>query len=269
MKSRITHSTGWRPDLPDQRDYLYSASEHHSVERSKSLPPSVNLSTSPHMPPIADQGQLGSCTAFATCAAFDYLDSVSGQPFLAPSHLFQYWNSRALEHTTSEDSGASIRDAIKVTGSIGMCAETMWPYDIAKFRTRPPKPCFAAAHGYEVSQYLRVDSTNPTELRTCLAAGFPIVFGATIFQSFEQPGPNARGEIPMPKKTEKVLGGHAQLIVGYDDIRKMFLVRNSWGTSWGINGYEWMPYAYLTNLNLADDFWTLRALQSAKAKRAA
>lgn len=262
MKSRLNpRGLGWRPDLPDVRDHLYGASIHHSREKAKALPHSVDLSTSPHMPPIADQGQLGSCTAFATCAAFDYLDSVSGEPFLAPSHLFQYWNSRSLEHTTAEDAGSSIRDAVKVTGTVGMCPEAMWPYDVAKFRTRPPKPCFTAAHGYVVSEYLRVDSTSLTELRTCLAAGYPIVFGATLYQSFEQPGPNKRGEIPMPKSGEQVLGGHAQLIVGYDDARQMFKVRNSWGTDWGERGHEWMPYAYMTNLNLADDFWTLRKLR--------
>jgi C1A family cysteine protease len=261
MKARSKpHATGWRPDLPDVRDHLYAASIHHANEKAKALPAAVDLSTSPHMPPIADQGQLGSCTAFATCAAFDYLDSTSGQPFESPSHLFQYYNSRALEHTTSEDAGSSIRDAIKVTGSDGMCHETLWPYNIAKFRTKPTKPCFADAKHYVVSQYLRVDSTSLIELKTCLAAGFPIVFGATLYASFEQPGPNSRGEIPMPKNGEQILGGHAQVIVGYDDARKMFKVRNSWGASWGVHGHEWMPYAYLTNLNLADDFWTLRKL---------
>ena len=258
-RNDLSHGTGWKPDLPDFRDHPYSFSRHSSEFAGK-LPARVDLSTSPHMPPIADQGNLGACTAFATCAAFDYLDSVSGNPFLAPSHLFQYYNSRALEHTTGEDSGASIRDAIKVTGKVGMCRETMWPYDIAKFSKRPPRPCFAEAHEYIVSEYLRVDNTDRDQLRECLAAGHPIVFGATLYESFENP--NRRAEIPMPKSGEQVLGGHAQLIVGYDDARKMFLVRNSWGTSWGIEGYEWMPYAYLTNTNLADDFWTLRKVRT-------
>ena len=261
MKISLQHGKGWRPDLPDVRDHHYGDSEHIAVERVAKLPTSIDISTSPHMPPIADQGQLGSCTAFATCAAFDYLESLSGHPFLSPSHLFQYYNSRLLEHTTSEDAGASIRDAIKVTGIDGMCAESMWPYDVAKFRTKPPKPCYVSAVGYEVSEYLSVDNTNLTELRTCLASGNPIVFGATLYESFESPGPNKNGEISMPKKNESVLGGHAQVIVGYDDARKMFKVRNSWGTSWGINGYEFFPYAYLTNESLASDFWTLRKLK--------
>lgn len=264
MKRKQEHGKGWRPDLPDQRDHLYGLSEHRAVETKKKLPASVDLAASPHMPGIADQGQLGSCTAFATCAAFDYLEASSGNRFLDPSHLFQYWNSRALEHTTGEDSGASIRDAIKVTGQFGMCAESLWPYKISKFRTKPPAKCFSKARTCEVSEYLRVDSTRLTELKTCLAAGYPIVFGATLYASFENPGPDANGMIPMPQPGEQVLGGHAQVIVGYDDAKKAFKVRNSWGTGWGVDGYEWMPYAYLTNLNLADDFWTLRKLKAAQ-----
>ena len=261
----LSHGKGWRPDLPDARDHLYASSPHLFVDVTKAaLPSRIDLSASPRMPPIADQGQLGSCTAFATCAAFDFLEASSGNAFLDPSHLFQYWNTRELEGTTGTDSGASIRDAIKVTGQFGMCAESLWPYVIKKFRTKPPAKCYARARTCEVAEYLRVDSTNIVELKTCLAGGYPIVFGATLYESFENPGPNSRGIIRMPKKGEQVLGGHAQVIVGYDDAKKAFKVRNSWGTGWGVDGYEWMPYAYLTNLNLADDFWTLRKLKAAQ-----
>jgi C1A family cysteine protease len=98
-------------------------------------------------------------------------------------------------------------------------------------------------------------------LKTYLAAEYSIVFRATLYALFEQAGPNKRGAIPLPKKGEQVLGGNAQVIVGYDDSRPMFKVPNSWGTDWTLKGDEWIPYAYLTNFNLADDFWTLRKLQ--------
>jgi C1A family cysteine protease len=62
----------------------------------------------------------------------------------------------------------------------------------------------------------------------------------------------------MPKKTERTLGGHAVLAVGYDDKAKRFTVRNSWGPGWGIKGYFTIPYAYLASRDLADDFWTIR-----------
>ena len=46
--------------------------------------------------------------------------------------------------------------------------------------------------------------------------------------------------------------------VGYDDKKKRFLVRNSWGSGWGMKGYFTMPYPYLADRNLSDDFWTVR-----------
>ena len=62
----------------------------------------------------------------------------------------------------------------------------------------------------------------------------------------------------MPKPNEAAVGGHAVLAVGYNDTQQRFVVRNSWGTGWGQKGYFTMPYAYLTDPNLSDDFWTIR-----------
>jgi C1A family cysteine protease len=95
-------------------------------------------------------------------------------------------------------------------------------------------------------------------MRSCLAEGFPFVFGFTVYASFESAKVANTGVVPMPVLAEKVLGGHAVLAVGYNDKQKRFLVRNSWGTGWGMSGYFTIPYAYLTDSNLADDMWTIR-----------
>jgi C1A family cysteine protease len=99
-------------------------------------------------------------------------------------------------------------------------------------------------------------------MKGCLAAGFPFVYGFTVYESFESAAVAKTGKVPMPKPGEKVLGGHAVLAVGYDDKQDRFLTRNSWGPSWGQKGYFTMPYAYLTEPNLSDDFWTIRLLQA-------
>jgi C1A family cysteine protease len=65
----------------------------------------------------------------------------------------------------------------------------------------------------------------------------------------------------MPGLHEAVLGGHAVLCVGYDDATQRFIVRNSWGSNWGQAGYFTIPYAYLLNENLADDFWTISLVE--------
>jgi len=95
----------------------------------------------------------------------------------------------------------------------------------------------------------------------CLAEGYPFVFGFTVYESFESPAVAKTGVLDMPKPQEKTLGGHAVMAVGYDDKAKRFLVRNSWGSDWGLKGYFTIPYDYLDSRNLADDFWTIRAME--------
>lgn len=95
-------------------------------------------------------------------------------------------------------------------------------------------------------------------MRSCLADGFPFVFGFTVYESFESQQVAKSGVVSMPKPTERALGGHAVLGVGYNDAKKTFIVRNSWGDDWGQKGYFIMPYKYLSDRNLADDFWTIR-----------
>jgi len=98
-------------------------------------------------------------------------------------------------------------------------------------------------------------------LKGCLASGYPFVFGFTVYESFESQQVAQTGIVPMPAAGEKVVGGHAVVGVGYQDSTQQFIVRNSWGPGWGIKGYFMIPYAYLTNSNLADDFWTIRTVQ--------
>jgi len=95
-------------------------------------------------------------------------------------------------------------------------------------------------------------------MKGCLASGYPFVFGFTVYDSFESQQVAQTGVVPMPGSTEQVLGGHCVVAVGYDDSQQRFIVRNSWGADWGIQGYCTMPYAYLTDPNLASDFWTIR-----------
>ena len=97
-------------------------------------------------------------------------------------------------------------------------------------------------------------------MKGCLASGYPFVFGFSVYDSFESEAVARSGEMPMPQPTERLLGGHAVLAVGYDDATQRFIVRNFWGRKWGMAGYFTMPYGYMTDSNLADDFWTIRLI---------
>jgi len=254
------HSFGWVPDIPDHRDFMYAA----PIEYMAALPASVDLR--PSCPKeVYDQGQLGSCTANAIAGALEFDQIKQALATFTPSRLFVYYNERAIEHTVGSDSGAQIRDGIKTVGSIGACPEATWPYDITKFTEKPPVPAYGKAALGKALQYQRVPQLL-NQMKGCLASGYPFVFGFTVYESFESDEVAKTGVAPMPATNEKVLGGHAVMAVGYDDNSQRFTVRNSWGPGWGIGGYFMLPYAYLTDANLADDFWTVRMVAKTAAQ---
>jgi C1A family cysteine protease len=249
---------GWVRDLPDQRDHLYAA----PVTCLTDLPPSADLRA--QCPPVYDQGQLGSCTANAIGAAIEFDLKKQSLADATPSRLFIYYNERAIEGTVDSDSGAQIRDGIKAVNKQGACPEGMWPYDIAKFAEKPSDDCYAAGLRCRAVSYSRLVQT-PGQMKGCLAAGYPFVFGFAVYESFESKEVAQSGVVPMPKPGERVLGGHAVMAVGYDDEQRNFIVRNSWGSGWGQDGYFLMPYHYLHDPNLASDFWTVRMLSAPTA----
>jgi C1A family cysteine protease len=252
---------GWIPDLPDQRDKVYQA----PLAELGPLPPRVDLRSS--CPPVYDQGALGSCTANAIAGAleFDQMKQMSSDVFL-PARLFIYYNERVMEGTVDQDSGAMLRDGIKTVNKDGAPHETLWPYVISRFRTKPSPPAYVDARRHRALLYERVVRRSD-QLRGCLASGYPFVFGFAVYESFEAPEVADSGHAPMPGPTEILLGGHAVLCVGYDDGRRWFIARNSWGSEWGMGGYFTLPYNYLFDPNLSDDFWKIESVACDENRR--
>lgn len=241
----MARAYGWRPDLPDHRDFLFTA------RAPMRLPSKVSLRAA--MPAVLDQGELGSCTAHAASMAFGFL-----RPAFELSRLKTYYEARAAIGMQDVDSGAYIRDVIKALNKLGAAPEPLWPYDIDRFAEPPPRRANTAGKKNRVSRYMRL---APSQYRRCLAEGYPFVIGFTVYESFEGENVARSGRVPMPKKREAAIGGHAVTVIGY---RKKwgapyYEVRNSWGDAWGDAGNCWMPARYLEDLDLADDAWTLRA----------
>lgn len=263
---------GWQRDLPDFRDKAPQSAEISEVlEKSKplkaaakKLPVAVDLRQ--WFSPIEDQGDLGSCTANAGIGLLEYYERRAFGRHLDASRLFLYKVTRNLMGETG-DTGAYLRDTMKAMVLFGVPPEQYWQYDIPRFDEDPPAFCYAFAENYKTIKYYRIDppGMNTTAIlstiRQKLAAGLPQMFGFTVYSSIPPSG-DGRGEIPYPQRGERVLGGHAIVAVGYDDNKIIgadqgaLMIRNSWGTEWGMGGYGWLPYKYV-EMGLAVDFWAL------------
>lgn len=257
----INQYFGWKPDVPDHRDHYFSVFRAPSA-----LPKFVDLRSS--CPTPFNQFSLGSCTANAVAGSLKFAQTKQRKNVLfTPSRLFIYYNTRSLEGTINEDSGASLRNTIKSVGKWGAPPETDWVYDISKFKVKPSSLAYTNGEKNQAIEYMRVIQT-PTTIQTCLTEGFPFVFGFSVYESFDTATTAKTGIIPMPLTTEANYGGHAVQGVGYNASNETingipgrhYICRNSWGPYWGMSGYFAMPFDYVHG-DLAADFWTIRLVE--------
>lgn len=225
-------------------------------------------------PPCFDQGSLGSCVAQSYVAVVSYLYKVRGRrnaPHFLGSALFLYYNSRALRKSTNVDSGAYLVDGIRAMVKWGVSSDACWRYRISKFKQRAPNRCYREAKRRVCRGYANMYNKNLQVLKQNLLSGLPIVVGIAIFDPFESAQVATTGIVPMPKPSDRFLGGHAVVIVGFSDdfntsgrergVTGYFLVRNSWGTRWGVQGgHFWIPYEYVLSNYYTSEMWIVSAM---------
>jgi C1A family cysteine protease len=273
----VQHAFGWKKQKPDPRDYSIN---HPQVRKFflklKEVPKSVSWRNSPNMPPIVDQGQLGSCTANAAACLIDYCEHKTNGQFLTPSRLFEYWNTEIEDGADpTQDNGATIRSALKAIGDYGAIPESWMPYHDSMPLISPTQDDFDEGKKYKATKYVLIDQPgmNPTdilaEIKSQLAQENILDFGSPVYQQIYSVGSD--GNVTMPASGERSIGGHSMCIIGYDDAhdnadgtKGAFEVRNSWGTAWGDNGYCWMPYGYVLQGSsfpdgLISDIWDLES----------
>jgi hypothetical protein len=237
---------------PSERDYRVAFRDHGVPER-------VDLRQ--YCTRVEDQGQIGSCTANAAVGALEYHYKRRDGHSPDLSRMFVYFNTRRMRGQVMFDTGAQIREAMASLLAFGACREEIWPYNPMLFAMEPPPVAYNDAALHEAIQYARVNGGQGTI--TALAQGLPVVFGTAIPQRcFEEAVRD--GVVPMltPEELDRPRqGGHAMLIVGYDNRDRVFIVRNSWGESWGDHGYCYIPYDVIDACSPAEEFWLVAALE--------
>jgi C1A family cysteine protease len=262
---------GWIPQQEDKRDYTINFSLLPG--KAAVLPASVDLR--PGCNVVDDQLSLGSCTANAAKGIMDYMEKKQGHAFLNGSRLYTYYQTRVkIEGSpANQDTGCTIRGTMQSLVTYGMCLEATWPYVISKYSIAPTAAMLAEGANYQALFYALLDPSNtPTSTilsnaKNMLAAGYPFEFGFRVYSSYTQVGAN--GLWPYPKAGEQLMGGHAVDAAGYNDTIRCpntngagaFLCRNSWSANWGMAGYFWLPYEFITRTyngaRLMSDMWAL------------
>ena len=277
---------GWMKDYPDIRDYVITTDlvseklkgQSDSVKemlttlgikkptKKEVIPTKIDLSN--WCSPIENQGSIGSCTAHAGIGVVEYYENRAFGKHLDGSRLFLYKTSRNLLNWKG-DTGSYLRATMAAMAMFGIALEKYWPYDVKRFEEEPGAFVYAIAQNFQALTYYRLDpigtdsQTLLKSVKTHLQAGLPSMFGFTCYSSLHS---GEKGKIPYPLKSEKVIGGHAVVAIGYDDTLVIkngsnkttgaLMIRNSWGEDWGVGGYGYLPYEYILN-GLAVDFWVL------------
>jgi C1A family cysteine protease len=266
---RTIKGMGWKKDNPAVRARQI-ALKHGIISSARAVikvPQAIDLRETGFLPSVYDQSALGSCTSNAIAGVYEYEQKREGNPDFMPSRLFNYYGEREIENSIPYDAGAWIRDGMTVAAKLGFPPESLWPYNISRFTERPPAQAYTEALRHRSLVYSRVMTAGrERDVKLALAAQTPVVFGFTVYSSFFDVARDGIVKVPDIAR-ENVEGGHAVVIVGYKRLKPRgafyAIVRNSWGSSWGDEGYCYFPMMWLMNEMNADDFWVIQDVTDA------
>jgi C1A family cysteine protease len=249
---------GWKPDLPSIKDWPLRMS---AVGRNTAVLPPVSPDRREINPPVRDQGKYGSCVGCSSVYGVAWLRrheprDLEGKTIM--SAMQEYYDARTADgdEWKNVDAGAYIRDAMDMLRKKGVAPESNWPYT-KPFNRTPTKSVYTAAARWKLGAHWRCNGLD--DILQAINAGYAVVGGITIYSSFWVSNTNG-GRVPMPNaQTDKLEGGHALYWDMFNQAERWVRFENSWGPNWGDRGYGYVPFDYLANPNLADDFWAMQS----------
>ncbi|MGZ3763863.1 MAG: C1 family peptidase [Mucilaginibacter sp.] len=265
------HVYGLTPTTPEE----YMAVPKYSPDAFKkqfgefslataSAPAVLSLST----PAVRDQGQIGSCTAFCGSEAYEILYNYKYGSFpdvRSPAFLYYEERVNILHQRITADNGANMVNIDQALAKYGICSEALMPYPsgdrTTAYKTPPTSAAISNALGYKITGYTLINTGDTAAVKNCIRNHVPVMMGFNVYdktstyQYFEGLNTTSYTYNPLTSSGAlasgvTLLGGHATPIVGYDDTKQAFLVQNSWGTSWGLNGFYYIPYSVFSSTKI-------------------
>jgi len=258
---KLPYKYNLKKSIEKDTDLLF----HELIDKTK-IPVSADIRSG--YSPIKNQGELGACTSFSACSVMEYLLNKN----IDLSELYFYFQERKSDGDISDDGGSTIARSAEVATNIGSCVEDLDPYDISKFADTPSAESDADAKNHKAVTKYKLQTIK--DILYCVGVlNKPVLIGIEVYESFEEIGSD--GYVPMPKQGERLLGGHALNICGYfrksgnifteieEEIELFlnksqynglyFIVRNSWGETFGDKGYIYIPAEFLQRYSY--DWW--------------
>lgn len=256
------HHGGWIPQRPDHNDREFLPTVGRVDVAQSEL--GLDITGIPRI----NQKRQGACTGHGTAGLVMFDQKAQGEPVVIPSRAMIYYDARIPEGTTDQDAGAMVRDAVKGVAKYGVVPDSEFPYDDQVFDRRPSPTDYQDAKQQEALVY---EAVQYPHLNQTIASGFPIVFGFTVYESFESEEVARTGVVPIPQPGESVLGGHCAWMHGFNARFRASgndkfpprtkACRNSWmdegGSPWGDNGDFYLPQWFFDH-GQASDFWVIR-----------
>jgi len=257
----------YKQDNNDERDHKPLKLSAPLLKEIQSINTIIDYTS--EMSPVKNQGSLGSCVGFAVVAMKEWQEQqehleelLEGKKYKRAakhydlSEQWLYYKCKEIDYWPNEE-GTSIRFAMQVLNKVGVPCEKAWPYN-ESYVGKPKRWANLVSKWALGGEYLRLDS--PENIINSLRSNGPVCVGVACFIEIFYTTNN--GIVAYPNDPNNMYGGHAICLVGWNPETRMFKFKNSWGISWGQNGYGYLPYDYIKDF--CWDAWEIKDLNVTK-----